>query len=472
MVMQTENSTTILLIDDNPTNLGVLYDTLSQYGYEIFIEMDGKSGIEQADKILPDLILLDVMMPGIDGFETCRQLKESPLTEDIPIIFMTALSDTVDKVKGLQLGAVDYITKPFKQEEVLARIQAHLKLRQVTLELEQEKLNLEVNIQERTADLKQALEELKETQLQLIQNEKMSSLGQLVAGIAHEINNPINFITGNINHWDDYTQDLLNIVKFCQQKYSTDPELSEMIADIDLDFILQDLPSLVSSMKIGSKRISEIVTSLRNFSRLGEADVKQVNIQEGIDSTLLILKNRLNATMYRPEIQVIKNYDNLPLVQCHAGQINQVLMSILSNAIDALDEKEKPAEINDFSTNIPTDYQIKIQTKAINSDWISIKIRDNAKGMSEAIKSKIFDPFFTTKSVGKGTGLGLSISYKIITEKHHGKLLCLSEPGKGTEFIIEIPVVSQFVKLNNLPLKKYSNKISESVIQQSRHICS
>jgi two-component system NtrC family sensor kinase len=464
MTIQAGRSTTILLIDDNPTNLGVLYGALSQYGYEIFIEMDGNSGIQQAQKTLPDLILLDVMMPGIDGFETCRQLKEHPETQEIPIIFMTALSDTVDKVKGLQLGGVDYITKPFQQEEVIARIQVHLKLRQMSLELEQEKLNLEVKVQERTAELQQTLEELQETQLQLIQNEKMSSLGQLVAGIAHEINNPINFIAGNINYLDNYTQDLIKITQFCQQKYSSDPELREMMEDVDLDFLFRDLPGLFSSMKMGSKRISEIVNSLRNFSRLDEATLKHVNIHEGIESTLLILKNCLNATTYRPEIEVIKSYDHLPFVQCNAGEINQVLMNILGNAIDALNEQAERNLMHDLIINNQTKYQIKITTKAINSDWISISIQDNGTGICQGIKSKIFDPFFTTKPVGQGTGLGLSISYKIITEKHNGRLLCLSEPGKGTEFLIEIPVESQFLSLNSMPAAKKSHEISESII--------
>lgn len=442
---------TILIIDDTPTNLEVLYQSLDQFGYDVLVEMDGNSGIEQAQVNSPDLILLDVMMPGIDGFETCYQLKNNPKTQDIPIIFMTALSDTVDKVKGLQLGAVDYITKPFQREELWARIQVHLRLRQVTLELEN------------------TLAELKDTQLQLIQSEKMSSLGQLVAGIAHEINNPISFIAGNINYLDNYAHDLLNITQFCQQKYSGDPELSEKSEEIDLDFMLQDLPKLMSSMKIGTSRISEIVTSLRNFSRLDEAAIKHADIHEGIESTLLILKNRLNATMYRPEIEVIKSYDDLPLVECHGAEINQVIMSILSNAIEALDEKAEQQLLHESNIDNQTEYQIKVQTKAINSDWISINIKDNGMGICEAVKSKIFDLFFTTKPIGKGMGLGLSISYNIIADKHNGRLLCLSEPGKGTEFRIEIPVTSQLVNLKDLPIEKKSNKISEPMLQQSSY---
>ncbi|MGB3405730.1 MAG: response regulator [Microcoleaceae cyanobacterium] len=465
MLNPTEKMTTILLIDDNPTNLEVLYTALNQYGYEIFIEMDGKSGIKQAEETLPDLILLDVMMPGIDGFETCCQLKDNPLTENIPIIFMTALSDTVDKVKGLELGAVDYITKPFQQDEVIARIQVHLKLRQLTLELKQEKLNLEVKVKERTAELQNALEELKDAQQQIVQNEKMSSLGQLVAGIAHEINNPINFIAGNVKYLEVCTQELINITSFCQQKYSNDSDLNEIIENADLDFMIKDLPRLISSMKLGSKRIGEIVAGLRNFSRLDEAAIKPANLHEGLESTLLLLRNRLNATVCRPEIEVVKSYGDLPLVECNAGQMNQVFMNILNNAIDTLDEKSEQGTIDDLTSSHQKSYQIYIKTQMIKLDWIQISIKDNGGGIYEAIQPKIFDPFFTTKPVGKGTGLGLSISYKIITDKHNGQLFCLSEPGKETEFVIEIPVESQSVSFNHTLIKTDPSKMAEVMAQ-------
>ena len=463
MLTQTEYSTTILLIDDNPTNLGVLYTALNQYGYEIFIEMDGKSGIEQAQKTVPDLILLDVMMPGIDGFEACRQLKDNPLTENIPIIFMTALSDTIDKVKGLELGAVDYITKPFQQEEVIARIQVHLKLRQVSLELEQEKLNLEGKVQERTAELQNAMEELKEAQLQIVQNEKMSSLAQLVAGIAHEINNPINFIAGNIKYLEVCIQELFNITSFCQQKYANDSDLNEVIENADLDFMMKDLPQLISSMKLGSKRISEIVAGLRNFSRLDEAAFKPANLHEGLENTLLLLKSRLNATVCRPEIEVIKFYEDLPLVECNAGEINQVFMNILNNAIDALDDKAEQVTLDDLTSNNQKSYQINIQTHMLQSGRIQISIKDNGIGIYEAIQQKVFDPFFTTKPVGKGTGLGLSISYKIINDKHQGQLSFCSETGKGTEFVIEIPVQPQSLNVNHYLIKPESYKFPQPV---------
>ncbi|MEG4209899.1 ATP-binding protein [Microcoleus sp. S13_B4] len=294
---------------------------------------------------------------------------------------------------------------------------------------------------ERTAksqQLEQTLQELQQTQAQLIQQEKMSSLGLLVAGVAHEVNNPISFIYGNIHHASEYTRDLFELVKLYQKNYLSPPsEISEYLKNIDLDFLSKDLPQLLSSMKIGAERIVEIVKSLRNFSRLDESEMKPVNIHEGIDSTLLILQSRLKATADRPAIEIVKNYSHLPLVECYAGQLNQVFMNILANAIDALesynlDRGPKAAKANPMAIAITTEYS--------SPDKIIVRISDNGPGMAENVKKLLFDPFFTTKPVGKGTGLGLSISYKIIVEKHKGTLRCDSTPGLGTEFSIEIPL--------------------------------
>ncbi|MDZ8087341.1 MAG: ATP-binding protein, partial [Nostoc sp. DedQUE12b] len=256
-----------------------------------------------------------------------------------------------------------------------------------------------------------------------------SSLGQMVAGIAHEINNPVNFIYGNIQCATDYTQDLLNLVKLYQQQYPNPIYLIEdNIEEIDLNFIHKDLPSLLSSMKMGAQRIQEIVLSLRNFSRLDEADMKEVDIHEGIDNTLLILNHRLQQ-----EIQVIKKYGDLPLVECYPAQLNQVFMNILSNAIDAvLDQK----------THSGKSKQIFIDTLKIDDIFIKVGIRDNGPGISPEIKKKLFDPFFTTKPVGKGTGLGLSICYQIV-DKHQGKIEVMSEFEQGTEFAIILPIKTQ-----------------------------
>jgi signal transduction histidine kinase len=430
---------TILVIDDSPTNLEILHDVLGSAGYEVLVEMDGASGIEQVESNPPDLILLDVMMPKIDGFETCRRLQANPCTKDIPIIFITALTEAEEKVKGLNLGAVDYITKPFEQEEVLARISLHLKLRKLNIELDKQKQELEIRVKERTSELSQTLDELKQTQLQLVQTEKISSLGQLVAGVAHEVNNPIGFISTNLHYANQYIEDLLKLVRLFQQNCSAPgSEVEEQIEMMDLEHINKDLPKLMSSMKLGTDTIKGIMQSLRNFSRSDGENKKFVDIHEGIEATLMILQHRLKAYPKRPAIQIIKNYSILPKVQCYPGQLNQVFMNLLANAIDVLEESITNCEYSNSQDCTTLNPHIRIST-TIDRSQVTVKIADNGKGMPESIRNEIFQPFFTTKPEGKGTGLGLSISYQIITENHGGNLECISSPGKGTEFLIQIP---------------------------------
>ncbi|MBD2455117.1 HAMP domain-containing protein [Nostoc sp. FACHB-87] len=309
-------------------------------------------------------------------------------------------------------------------------------LRQSFSALEASKTELEDRVEERTAELKTTLIELQRTQAQVIQNEKMSSLGQLVAGVAHEINNPVNFIHGNITHLSEYIQSLMQILHLYQERYlDEDPEIQALAEEIDLDFMIADLDKILPSMKMGTERIRNIVLSLRNFSRMDEADFKTVDIHEGIESTLLILQYRLKEKPDYPGVEVIRDYGNLPLVECFAGQLNQVLMNILVNAMDALEESFLNSQ-----NSTAAKPQITIRTCAFDTQWIEIAIADNGPGMSEQVKHRIFDPFFTTKPVGKGTGMGMAISYQIITEKHHGKLDCVSTLGEGTEFKIQIPV--------------------------------
>jgi len=295
--------------------------------------------------------------------------------------------------------------------------------------------------QEQALDLKLTLNQLKRTQAQLVHSEKMSSLGQMVAGVAHEINNPVSFIYGNLTHAKEYVQDLVRLIQAYQKTYHTPTaELQQLIEEIDLDFLLDDWQNLLKSMQIGTDRIRAIVLSLRNFSRLDEKEIKKVDIHEGIDNTLLILQHRFKAAGNAQGIQVIKHYEQLPLVTCYASQLNQVFMNILNNAIDALEDQPSPRLIT-ISTEVDMGKKQKIANNGQSeTDFIVIRITDNGSGINEDIKPKIFDPFFTTKPVGSGTGLGLSISHQIVVEKHQGQICCISTPGQGTEFIVKIPL--------------------------------
>lgn len=406
-------SSSILVVDDNPTNLKVLFDVLQDCNYKVTIAKNGENALRKAQLTQPDLILLDVLMPGIDGFETCRRLKANEQTRNIPVIFMTALSETVNKVKGLKLGAIDYITKPFDHDEVLARIQVHL--------------------------------DLKAAQLKLIQEFGQSTLGQLVAGIAHEINNPVNFVYGNLDYATEYHQEIMHLLELYERHYpDPHPEIKEWESQIDLPFLKKDYFQLLDSMKIGAERIKGLVISLRIFSRLDQSEYKLANLHEGIESIFNLVEHRLQEKPYRPAIEVVKDYADLPLIRCYPAQLNQVLMNLLINGIDAINAKFSagPQE-EDKESTIP---QLRITTcleEQENRRYAQIQIADNGGGISEAVQQRMFEQFFTTKKMGKGTGLGLAIARQIIEEKHHGTIAYQSELGKGTEFTLLIPYPNQ-----------------------------
>ncbi|NEO87606.1 MAG: GAF domain-containing protein [Spirulina sp. SIO3F2] len=282
--------------------------------------------------------------------------------------------------------------------------------------------------QAQAQELQQALQELKQTQAKLVQSEKMSSLGHTIAGVAHEINNPIGFVSGNLTLLQDYSRDLCGLLALYEQYYpDAHPVILDRAEEIDLEFLQSDLGELVQSMNEGIKRIKEIVLSLRNFSRIDHHQAEAVDLHQGIDSTLMILRHRLKIGDQRPAIEVLKDYGELPLVSCYAGQLNQVFMNILSNAIDALDQHA-------------TQPQIRIQTRLLDSEQVAITIADNGSGMPPELIDQIYEPFFTTKSVGKGTGLGMAISQQVVAETHGGHLDCTSQLGVGTEFCITLPI--------------------------------
>jgi two-component system, NtrC family, sensor kinase len=411
----------VLLIDDQMIISEAVCRILSTVENLIFdYTIEPSQALQKAIAISPTVILLDMVMPDIDGLMLLRWFRAHPATREIPIVMLSNQEDAKLKAQAFAEGANDYLIKLPDTVEFIARIRYHSRAYNNLKALTTAKVTAQLQARQ----LEDTLKELQNTQVQLIQTEKMSSLGKMVAGLAHEINNPINFIYGNFPHLQNHIQGLLNLVELYQQKFPDEnEEMQEQIEETNLEFIRYDLPKILASMKVGTERIREIVLSMRNFSRLDQAEKKAVNIHDGIESTLLLLNHRL-----KEGIAITKEYGNLPMIDCYPAQLNQVFMNILSNAIDALIEQKQQ-----------TDKQILIKTVLTDDHTVKISIKDNGMGIKPEIQQKIFDPFFTTKPINQGTGLGLAISYQII-DKHQGKIHLTSEPGCGTQFTIEIPV--------------------------------
>jgi two-component system, NtrC family, sensor kinase len=441
--------TRILVVDDHPDNLDLLEALLGRQNYTVDRAENGLIALQKVAITPPDLILLDIMMPEMDGYEVCTTLKADRRTCAIPIIFISALTDAADKVKAFQVGGMDYITKPFQMKEILARVNHHLMIRRLQQDLatQNDQLQAEVEarkqiereLRQKRDRLEQALQDLNRAQVQMIQTEKMSSLGQLVAGVTHEINNPVNFIQGNLLHTANYTRQILTLLHHYQMACPTPPEELQALANaIDLDFIRSDFPKLIASMEVGTNRIVAIVQSLQVFSRMDGADLQVIDLQDGIVSALLLLQHRFLGNDTRLAIDLQHDYPAIPKVECYAGQINQVFMHLLSNAVDAIDEAWAidPADSRFSSLQPP---RIAIKTQILRNHSVQVTIQDSGLGIPDAIRSRIFDPFFTTKPIGQGTGLGLSTSYQIVQVQHGGRLQEHRQDGY-TEFIVEIPL--------------------------------
>ncbi|WP_333025953.1 MULTISPECIES: ATP-binding protein [unclassified Microcoleus] len=360
----------------------------------------------------------------IDRIKALVQVPDAELRLENPHLLYI-----VEAAGGKLLEAFDAVVSQYQQESEIEQFEIDLK----QVELYQENCAATAKAEAQAAQIDRALCELKQTQAQLLHSEKMSSLGALMASIVHEINNPVSFIYGNLIHAEIYTQDLLHLLRLYREYCPNPcPEIQDQIKEMELDFLVEDLPNVMSSMQIGSDRIREIVKSMGNFSRTDNSKMTLCDLHDSIDSTVLILRNRLNSKTDRPQIQLVKNYGQLPAVECYAGQLNQVFMNLISNAIDALDE----AAQNQPNATL----KISICTELAGPDRVRVRIADTGAGMTAQIKERMFEQFFTTKEIGRGTGLGLSIVYKILVENHRGTLRCESEPSKGTEFIIELPV--------------------------------
>jgi two-component system, NtrC family, sensor kinase len=409
----------VLLIDDQTMVSEVIQRSLrTESDIDFYYCNDPTLAISMAIDLAPSVILQDLVMPDVDGLMLLRWFRLNPDTKDIPMVVLSCKEDAHLKAEAFTYGANDYLIKLPDAIELIARIRYHAQayenlkaLRATTAEA-----------QAQSKQLSETLVQLQDMQAHIIQAEKMTGLGQMVAGIAHEINNPINFIHGNIQHFHGYIKDILGLLDLYTTTYPIPTaEIQDYVHNIDLEFVRDDLPQVMTSMKAGADRIRNIILSLRNFARLDEAEKKTVDLHDGLDSTLMILSHRLQAG-----IQVTRHYGNLPRIQCYPSQMNQVFLHLINNALDAIEDQSGAKHL-------------EIRTQLIKNDRIQMTFHDNGPGISSDIQSKIFEPFFTTKPVNKGTGLGLSICYKIM-QKHDGSIELYSQLGKGTTLTIELPI--------------------------------
>jgi len=416
-----ESKGTILVVDDTPANLQLLESILQEKGYTVRAAISGQMALKAVRHQPPDVILLDINMPAMNGYEVCRELKSDPLLAEIPVIFVSAAVETADKLHAFEEGGVDYVTKPFQPLEVLARVETHLTLSRVRRELE-----------DKNRELEQAMNDLRLAQTQLVQSEKMAALGLLTAGIAHELNNPLNFIAASVQGLKKTVAPVDELMALCQLLPQEAGDAVERIADWGREHqaaeLRETMNELVDNACYGANRAAEIVTGLRVFSRLDEAEKKCANLHECLDAALMLLHSR-----YRDRIRIERNYGELPPWLCQPGKLNQVFMNLLANAVDAIFAKPGPG----------ADEVIRVATRLEERQGricAVVEIVDSGTGMPDEVKTRLFQPFFTTKEVGKGIGLGLAISHGIVRD-HGGSIEVESEAGHGSLFRVVLPQI-------------------------------
>ncbi|MFM9263888.1 sensor histidine kinase [Tychonema sp. BBK16] len=406
----------ILAIADTMT-FEVIQQLLSGEGHQVRVAPDPQSGLDLARQMSPDLLICDGTSPKIEWLEVCRLLNaDRELKSIYVILLMTSAQFDAEKLDVL---IDDFVLKPIVKQELLGRVRAGLRSRELR------------------AQLDRSQQKLQQSRHQILESEKMSNLGELVSGIAHEINNPITFIYSNLTHVQTYVSDLSELLRM-YQKHLVNPsqEILQKQQDMDVEFVLDDLLKIVNSMRTGSDRIRQMILSVQEFSRNDQSGWQLFDVSDGLENTLLLLQHRLPAREGRRDIKVVKDYGNLPQIECYAGQLNQAFLNMINYAIDILEESSQELNELEISKFKPV---IWIRTQVLANQQISIEITDNGMVMSEEVKTQFYDPFFVPKPAMEASSLGLSISYGIIVEQHKGKLKCFSEPGKGTQFRIELP---------------------------------
>jgi signal transduction histidine kinase len=420
--MTNDTPPSILIVDDVPANLQLLSGMLAERGYKVRPAPSGPLALEAARRSPPELILLDINMPHMDGFEVCRRLKADPHLADIPVLFISALGDAADKVRAFAEGGQDYITKPFHVEEVLARVMTHLALRRAQRE-----------VKEQNRELLETLDQLQKAQNRLVISEKMAALGVLAAGVAHEINNPLNFVKTSCHGLEKDLRDLTALVSFCRAAVPDGQReaLAALERELDYATLAREIPELLAHIIDGLARAGDIVSSLQVFSRTDDAVSEDVDINDVAESVLVVLRNR-----YKNITEIEKHLGPVPAVRGNPGKLGQVVMNILANAIDAVEALNDPAR-----------RRITLATETCTrsgAPYAALHVTDSGPGIPSGIQCRIFDPFFTTKPVGRGTGLGLFISNNLMQE-HRGALEFTSVPGRGTTFSMYLPAPQEGV---------------------------